>query len=73
MVAETWMIDELAHAGPEHLHPAFVAGYDRKQGYPHPGEDLDAFEAHGLRASSAVVDPEAAEWTDRSSWPAPGT
>jgi hypothetical protein len=24
------MIDELAHAGPEHLDPAFVAGYDRK-------------------------------------------
>jgi len=50
------MIDELAHAGPEHLDPAFVAGYDRKQGYPDPAEDLDAFEAHGLGASSAVVD-----------------
>ena len=48
------MIDELAHAGPEHLDPAFVAGYDRKQGYPAPAEDLDAFEAHGLGASSAV-------------------
>ncbi len=50
------MIDELAHAGPEHLDPAFVAGFDRKQGYPDPAEDLDAFEAHGLDASSAVVD-----------------
>ena len=50
------MIDELAHAGPEHLDPAFVAGYDRKQGHPDPAEDLDAFEAHGLGASSAVVD-----------------
>jgi hypothetical protein len=30
------MIDELAYAGPEHLDPAFVAGYDRKQGYPDP-------------------------------------
>ena len=50
------MIDELAHAGPEHLDPAFVAGYDRKQGYPDPAEDLDAFAAHGLDASSAVVD-----------------
>ena len=37
------MIDELAHAGPEHLDPAFVVGYDRKQGYPDPAEDLDAF------------------------------
>jgi ubiquinone/menaquinone biosynthesis C-methylase UbiE len=55
-MAEAWMIDEVAHAGPEHLDPAFVAGYDRKQGYPDPGEDLDAFEAHGLSAASAVVD-----------------
>ena len=50
------MIDELAHAGPEHLDPAFVAGYDRKQGYPDPAEDLAAFEAHGLGADSTVVD-----------------
>ena len=44
------MIDELAHAGPEHLDAAFVAGFDRKQGYPDPAEDLDAFEAQGLDA-----------------------
>ena len=50
------MIDELAHAGPEHLDPAFVAGYDRKQGHPDPAEDLAIFEAHGLRGASAVVD-----------------
>src|SRR5271169_4775296 len=50
------MIDELSHAGPEHLDPAFVAGYDRKQGYPDPAEDLAAFAARGLSASSAVVD-----------------
>jgi SAM-dependent methyltransferase len=50
------MIDELAHAGPEHLDPAFVKGYDRKQGHPDPAEDLAAFEAHGLDAASAVVD-----------------
>ena len=52
------MIDELAHAGPEHLAPAFVAGYDRKQGYPDPGEDLDAFEAHGgvLRLRDLIYD-----------------
>jgi hypothetical protein len=35
-----WMLDELAHAGPEHLDPDFVAGYERKQGYPDPAEDL---------------------------------
>ena len=50
------MIDELAYAGPEHLDPAFVAGYDRKQGYPDPAEDLAVFEAHGLDATSAVID-----------------
>ena len=56
LVTESWMIDELAHAGPEHLDPAFVAGYDRKQGYPDPAGDLDAFAAHGLDAGSEVVD-----------------
>jgi hypothetical protein len=33
------MLDELAHAGAEHLDPGFVAGFDRKQGYPDPAED----------------------------------
>jgi SAM-dependent methyltransferase len=55
-MAEPWMIDELAHAGPEHLDPAFVAGFDRKQGYPDPSEDLDALAAHGLSDASTVVD-----------------
>jgi ubiquinone/menaquinone biosynthesis C-methylase UbiE len=50
------MIDELAHAGPEHLDPAFVAGYDRKQGYPDPAETLAAFEAHGLNKNATIVD-----------------
>jgi ubiquinone/menaquinone biosynthesis C-methylase UbiE len=55
-MAEPWMIDELSHVGPEHLDPAFVSGFDRKQGYPDPAEDLAVFEAHGLGAASAVVD-----------------
>jgi SAM-dependent methyltransferase len=50
------MLDELAHAGPEHLDPDFVAGYDRKQGYPDPAEDLAILAAHGLDATSTVVD-----------------
>jgi ubiquinone/menaquinone biosynthesis C-methylase UbiE len=29
----SWIPDELTYAGPEHLDPAFVAGYDRKAGY----------------------------------------
>ena len=30
------MLDELAHAGPEHLDEGFIAGYDRKQGHTRP-------------------------------------
>ena len=51
-----WMIDELAHAGPEHLDPGFVAGFDRKQGYPDPSEDLAVLREHGIGAASTVVD-----------------
>jgi SAM-dependent methyltransferase len=50
------MLDELAHAGPEHLDPAFVAGFDRKQGAPDPAEDLAVLAAHGLDGTSTVVD-----------------
>jgi ubiquinone/menaquinone biosynthesis C-methylase UbiE len=55
-VTDSWTLDELAHAGPEHLDDAFIVGYDRKQGYPDPAEDLAAFEEHGLGSSSRVVD-----------------
>src|SRR5262249_57535230 len=55
-VSESWMLDELAHAGPEHLDEKFIAGYDRKQGYPDSAEDLAAFQAYGLGTSSVVVD-----------------
>jgi FkbM family methyltransferase len=50
------MIDELAHAGAEHLDAAFVAGFDRKQGYPDPDEDLAVFREHGVGSASTVVD-----------------
>ena len=55
-MTEPWMLDELAHAGPEHLDPAFVAAYERKQGYPDPGEDLAVLDASGLDERSAVID-----------------
>jgi ubiquinone/menaquinone biosynthesis C-methylase UbiE len=51
-----WMIDELPHAGPEHLDPRFVAGFDRKQGYPDPGEDLAALREHDIGRASTVVE-----------------
>jgi SAM-dependent methyltransferase len=50
------MLDELAYAGPEHLDAGFIAGYDRKQGYPDPDEDIAAFAAHGLGRTSVVAD-----------------
>ena len=53
---ESWVLDEMAHAGPEHLDPAFIAGYDRKQGHPGAEEDIAAFEARGLDEGSVVVD-----------------
>jgi hypothetical protein len=56
LVAESWMIDELAYAGPEHLDAAFVAGFDRKQGYPDPAEDLDALAAQGVDADATSED-----------------
>lgn len=58
-MAPSWMIDELAHAGPEHSDPGFVAGYDRKQG-PFPDDeaaaDIDVLRALGLDEQSTVVD-----------------
>ncbi|MEO3756453.1 class I SAM-dependent methyltransferase [Streptomyces sp. B6B3] len=51
-----WTPDELAHAGPEHLDPAFVAAFDRKQGFPDPADDIAALREHGLAADATVVD-----------------
>jgi len=52
----SWMLDEMAHAGTEHLDAAFIAGFDRKQGYPSPDDDIAAFTARGLGKKSVVVD-----------------
>lgn len=48
--------DETEFAGAEHLDPAFVAGFDRKQGSPDPAEDIAALRDHGVGAQSTVVD-----------------
>ena len=55
-MSKAWMIDEVAHAGPEHLDAAFVAGFDRKQGYPDPAEDLAALREHGIGTAATLVD-----------------
>jgi SAM-dependent methyltransferase len=53
---ETWLLDEMAHAGPEHLDEEFIAGYDRKQGFPDPEPYIAEFERLGLDGNSVVVD-----------------
>jgi ubiquinone/menaquinone biosynthesis C-methylase UbiE len=56
-MAASWMLDELGHAGPEHLDPEFVAGFDRKQGFPDVEVDLEVLRRHGaLDADATVVD-----------------
>ncbi|HST67747.1 MAG TPA: class I SAM-dependent methyltransferase [Mycobacteriales bacterium] len=49
-----WTLDETAHAGPEHLDPGFVAGYDRKQGFPPVEPDLAALREHGALGPTVV-------------------
>lgn len=49
------LFDERAHAGPEHLDPAYAAGYDRKTGAD-PAEDLALLRACGLAADTTLVD-----------------
>lgn len=48
-------LDELAHAGAEHLDPDYVAAYDRKQKYD-PTGDVEALLARGLEPSSVLLD-----------------
>lgn len=50
-----WIIDELLHAGEEHLDDDYVVGYDRKAAHDHR-EDLALLREHGLSASSTVID-----------------
>lgn len=55
-MGKAWTLDELAHAGPEHLDPEFVAGFDRKQGRPEPAADLAVLGEHGIDESATVLD-----------------
>jgi len=51
----TWYLDELVHAGPEHLDDAYVASYDRKAGFD-PAQELSRLQALGLNESATLVD-----------------
>lgn len=50
-----WALDELSHAGEEHLDPAYIAAYDRKAA-THPAPDLALLRERGLNASSTLID-----------------
>ena len=55
-------LDELAFAGPEHLDPRYVEGYDRKARFD-PDEDLALLRARGFGAGSTLIDLGAATGT----------
>jgi ubiquinone/menaquinone biosynthesis C-methylase UbiE len=52
---EPWLLDELAHAGPEHLDAGYVAGYDRKSGHD-PAAELDVLRGLGLDQDATLID-----------------
>jgi ubiquinone/menaquinone biosynthesis C-methylase UbiE len=55
METPTWVLDELSHAGPEHLDGAYVPQYDRKAGTD-PSEDVALLRHLGLNATHMLVD-----------------
>src|ERR1043166_2278571 len=50
-----WLLDETAHAGSEHLDPAYAAAYDEKTGAD-PSAELELLREHGLAAETTLVD-----------------
>jgi SAM-dependent methyltransferase len=55
MTPPTWWLDELAHAGDEHLDPGHVAGYEAKAGYD-PRPDVELLITLGLDHRSTLID-----------------
>ena len=55
MEARGWRLDELAHAGEEHLDPAYVETYDRKA-QTDPTHDLIMQRELGLDKNSVLID-----------------
>ncbi len=55
MTNPSWFLDELAHAGPEHLDSAYVQGYDQKAGVD-VSEDVALLRDLGLNETSTLVD-----------------
>jgi ubiquinone/menaquinone biosynthesis C-methylase UbiE len=55
VTAHGWLLDELIHAGHEHLDPGYVPGYDDKA-QTDPREDLEILLAAGLDRSHTLID-----------------
>jgi ubiquinone/menaquinone biosynthesis C-methylase UbiE len=55
MPTDALTFDELAHAGDEHLDPAYIATYDRKAAVD-PTADLALLRGQGLKATSTLID-----------------
>lgn len=55
MTTPSWFLDELAHAGSEHLDADYVRDYDRKAGTD-PNDDLASLRELGLDAAHTLVD-----------------
>lgn len=51
----TRLLEEIGLAGPEHLDPAYVEGYDRKAGIE-DSDDLDELRDSGLDADGTLID-----------------
>lgn len=61
-VRPAWMLDELTHAGSEHLDPDYVPRYDRTAG-PDRTEDVALLRDLGLHEGHMLVDLEASTGT----------
>ncbi len=55
MEPRPWFIDELTHAGDEHLDPGYVVRYDRKASFDSI-PDLDLLRNFGFGSESTLVD-----------------
>jgi ubiquinone/menaquinone biosynthesis C-methylase UbiE len=52
---KSWQLDERTHPGPEHLDPAYVAGFDAKSGLD-TAVELRLLREHGLDSNTTLVD-----------------
>jgi SAM-dependent methyltransferase len=55
METHAWMLDEIAHAGGEHLDPDYVLTYDQKAGTD-PEQDVSRLRELGLSETHTLVD-----------------